>query len=192
MYGIACSTEVAYFTYIYAKVGKEHYKKVTSYTYSAILAGRFLGGLFAQILVSYELMNYFELNYISLGCVSVAFLLSLQLPKVNESIYFYRNDEKCIDGPLPKLSVSERIKLAYPILWMDFKQAYTNTYVLKWSIWWAIATAGHLQVVSYIQPLWEVIASYNDTEIYNGAVEAIQCALSNSKMILIRFHFGPQ
>jgi len=178
LYGIAASTEVAYFTYMYAKVDKEHYKKVTSYTYSALLTGRLLGGASGQILISYDILDYLGLHYVSLGCVSIAFLLSFFLPKVKESIYFYRREE---GSDIPeKPSFPERVKRAYPILWRDFKEAYSNSYVLKWSIWWAIATAGHLQAISYVQPLWERIASYQHVEIYNGAVDAIQGALSTT------------
>ncbi|ODM96230.1 Thiamine transporter 1 [Orchesella cincta] len=90
LYGTASSTEVAYYTYIYAKVDRDHYQKVTSYTYSAILAGRFMGGLTGQLLITFDLMNYHQLNYISLGCVSTALIFSLFLPSVKQSIYFHR------------------------------------------------------------------------------------------------------
>ena len=176
LYGLACSTEVAYYTYIYAKVDRDQYKKVTSYTYSAIFVGRFFAGVAAQVLVSYKLMDYLELNYISLTCVSIAFCFALMLPGVDQSIYFYRNDK---DGTISKdLSLKERIKIAYPILWRDFISAFSNFYVIRWSIWWAIATAGHLQVINYIQAMWETIAAYHENTIYNGAVEATHTALS--------------
>lgn len=61
------ATEVAYYTYIYAKVEKEHYQKVTSHVRAAILAGRALSGILAQILVSFEVMDYMQLNYITLS-----------------------------------------------------------------------------------------------------------------------------
>lgn len=61
------ATEVAYSTYMYAKVSKDKYQKVTSYTKSASLAGRFLSGTLGQFLVSLKLMDLRELNYISLG-----------------------------------------------------------------------------------------------------------------------------
>ncbi|CAG7720962.1 unnamed protein product [Allacma fusca] len=177
LYGLACSTEVAYYTYIYAKVDKDKYKKVTSYTYSAIFVGRFFAGVAAQVLVSYDLMNYHELNYISLTCVSIAFCFSLFLPSVKQSIYFYREDEND-NTKAQKLSIVQRIRAAYPILWRDFKSAFSNPYVVKWSIWWAVATAGHLQVINYIQAMWETIAAYHSNTIYNGAVEATHTALS--------------
>ena len=51
MYGIATSTEVAYYTYIYAKVAGKYYQRVTSYTRAAILGGRFLSGVLSQVRV---------------------------------------------------------------------------------------------------------------------------------------------
>lgn len=55
------------YTYIYAKVPKEKYQRVTGYTRASLLTGRFLAGVLAQILVSFSLMNVRELNYISFG-----------------------------------------------------------------------------------------------------------------------------
>lgn len=48
----------------------------------------------------------------------------------------------------------------------------TNKYVVKWSIWWALATCGFIQVQVYMQPLWTEIGSNTNQKIYNGAVEA--------------------
>lgn len=68
LYGTFMACEIAYYTYIYAKVERHKYQLVTGHTRSAILAGRFLGAVFAQLLVSFSLMNYRELLYISFGC----------------------------------------------------------------------------------------------------------------------------
>lgn len=67
-YGFMLSTEVAYFTYMYAKVDKLHYQKVTSHTRCAFLLGRFMAGVVAQLTTSLNLLNYEELNYLSIGC----------------------------------------------------------------------------------------------------------------------------
>lgn len=67
-YGTFMATEVAYYTYIYAKVERSKYQMVTGHTRSAILGGRFLGAVFAQLLVTFQWMNYRELNYLSFGC----------------------------------------------------------------------------------------------------------------------------
>jgi thiamine transporter 2/3 len=66
-YGFFMAAEVAYYTYIYAKVNKEEYQRVTGYTRASFLAGRFLAATIAQILISLDLMNVRDLNYISFG-----------------------------------------------------------------------------------------------------------------------------
>lgn len=83
-----------------------------------------------------------------------------------------------------QLSFIQRIHKAYPILWLDFKKAYTKPDVVKWSVWWAIATAGHLQITNYYQSLWEEIEPVSEDGIYNGAVSAVQSALSKELNIL--------
>lgn len=61
------ASEVAYYTYIYAKVNKEEYQRVTGYTRASLLAGRFIAAVLAQLLYSFKMMDERELNYISLG-----------------------------------------------------------------------------------------------------------------------------
>lgn len=59
-YGAFVASEVAYYTYIYAKVDKAKYQLVTGHTRSAILAGRFLGAAISQVLISFPI---FSTNY---------------------------------------------------------------------------------------------------------------------------------
>jgi len=175
-FGIASSTEVAYFTYIYAKVSSEHYQQVTSLTRTALLIGRFLSGLLSQVLISSHLLSYRELNYISLSMVSAAGITSLFLPPVTATVYFHRNDGD--EGASQKNpSIWKSLTDSFRLLYTDFIAAYSNPYVLKWSLWWALGTCGYFQVGNYIQPLWEDIKSENgtvcqDEEGLNGAVEA--------------------
>lgn len=63
------ATEVAYFTYIYAKVGRDQFQLVTGCTKAAILSGRFMAGVVGQLLVSLRLLDLRQLNYITLGCM---------------------------------------------------------------------------------------------------------------------------
>lgn len=70
-YGTFMACEIAYYTYIYAKVERSKYQLVTGHTRSAILAGRFIGAAFAQLVVSLGAMNYKQLNYISFGCKAI-------------------------------------------------------------------------------------------------------------------------
>jgi len=66
-FGLFLSAEVAYYTYIYAKVDKEHYQEVTSYTKAASLFGRSMSGIIAQLTASFDLLNYHQLNYLTLS-----------------------------------------------------------------------------------------------------------------------------
>lgn len=65
--GLFLATEVAYFTYIYAKVSKLHYQEVTSHTRMAILLGRFTASVTSQLTVSFSLLDYYQLNYLTLS-----------------------------------------------------------------------------------------------------------------------------
>lgn len=67
-YGIYMAAEVAYHTYIYAKVDKKYYPKVSSYTRTTMFAGKMFEGILAQTLVYFKLMNYRQLSYVTLGC----------------------------------------------------------------------------------------------------------------------------
>ncbi|XP_037088514.1 thiamine transporter 1-like, partial [Pollicipes pollicipes] len=89
-YGIATSTEVAYLTYIYARVDSSYYQRVTGYVRAALLLGRFGSGLLSQTLVSSGALTFYELNYISFSSVAVAFCIATGLPRVRHSIYFHR------------------------------------------------------------------------------------------------------
>uniref|UniRef100_A0A182PKN9 Uncharacterized protein n=1 Tax=Anopheles epiroticus TaxID=199890 RepID=A0A182PKN9_9DIPT len=89
-YGTYCAAEVAYFSYIYAKVDREHYQKVTSHTRAAIYSGRFFAASLAQLLVYFEAMDYRQLNYLSLAAQISATLWALFLPSVPTSMYFHR------------------------------------------------------------------------------------------------------
>ena len=84
------------------------------------------------------------------------------------------NEDSTLAPPTPK----DRLYFAdvFDHVKYDFVNAFCkNTYVLKWSVWWALGMCGNFQVGNYIQPLWETIApsvGNKDQHIYNGAVEA--------------------
>lgn len=49
------ASEVAYYTYIYAKVDREKFQIVTGYAKSSVLFGKFFGAFVAQILMYFKL-----------------------------------------------------------------------------------------------------------------------------------------
>lgn len=145
-YGFFMAAEVAYYTYMYAKVDKEQYQIVTGHTRAAILSGKFLGGLLAQILVSTKSMNFRELHYISFATQLISLVVSLLLPGVPRSLYFHAasGGEPAPGGEVqaPKCSVRN----AFRLLWFHLVTSYSNPVVLQWSLWWALATCGQIQV----------------------------------------------
>ena len=158
VYGMATSAEVAYYTYIYAKVAKDDYLIVSSLTRMALLLGRFVTGSLSQFLNSFELCDYRELNYISLTSVSIAFILSWFLPNVKNSVYFHTN--KVIEMKMEEKDSTTETHIANRgtgNILSDLRSAYSQAYVVKWSVWVALSTCLYFQVGNYIQPLWEEI-----------------------------------
>ncbi|RZC35229.1 thiamine transporter 2-like [Asbolus verrucosus] len=169
-YGTFMATEVAYYTYIYAKVPKEYYQQVTSHTRAAILAGRAISGLVAQLLISLECSDYRDLNYITFSAMLVATIWSLFLPSVKKTIYFHRGIEY-------EERYSRKFLNAFVLMKKHFLDSFSNWYVLKWSLWWALSTCGFIQVQTYMQVLWNQIQDDPNIPIYNGAVESVLTVL---------------
>lgn len=165
-YGIAGATEIAYYAYIYTVVPAERYKQVASYTRTTVLTSRALAGYLAQALYSTGTFNLRQLNYFSLASVSVSVFLSfvilIVLPNANDC------------------SCSRSFWKIITDMWKDFKKFYYEQPMLfKWSLWWAFATCGVLQVGNYVQSLWKHIEELPGNEnvlenrhLYNGVVEA--------------------
>lgn len=59
--------EIAYYTYIYAKVDKKHYQIVTSHMRGASLTGRFMSSITSQIVLNFNIMDIGGLNYLTLA-----------------------------------------------------------------------------------------------------------------------------
>ncbi|XP_041797051.1 solute carrier family 19 member 3b [Chelmon rostratus] len=61
------------------------------------------------------------------------------------------------------------------LLWQSFRESYSSRHLIYWSLWWALATAGYLQIFNYIQLMWDHIEPSATSSIYNGGVEAVCC-----------------
>ncbi|XP_018012139.1 thiamine transporter 1-like [Hyalella azteca] len=308
-YGIVSATEVAYYTYMYAQVSGRYYQRVSSFTRTAVLFGRFCAGLLGQILYSTGLMDAHTLNYVSLGSFVIAFGFAVALPPVKHSIYFHRADddqlkerpeltfnsdtgnninsrvkisvqdfqvetngvdnkdagviscgdkstalnelEKVVEnqnddlcavetydatasshhsptdvelinhkaeesppslGYLPsstnftsKKSIETTIALEQPsqytlagfkkamgLLWLDMRFAYSNEHLVRWSCWGAAATCGFLQILNYIQMLYEKVLP-PDQPLYSGAIDALSTAcgaLATLSVAYVSVDFG--
>ena len=188
-YGVATAAEIAYYSYIYVAVSVVHFKKVTSYIRAIRLFGQAMAGIIAQVLISTKTSTYLQLNYISLASVSVACTFALLLPKVCtfctcpccKDITQVRTETRS-----PRKSIIGWIWDTIKKRWYDFKKFYSNLSLLKWSIWWALATCGVLQVGNYVQSLWKEVATGDEME-YNGLVEALATLCSAGAAFVLSF-----
>ncbi|XP_023132717.1 solute carrier family 19 member 3b [Amphiprion ocellaris] len=69
----------------------------------------------------------------------------------------------------------ENVATVGPVLWQSFRESYSSRHLIYWSLWWALATAGYVQVFNYIQLMWDHIEPSATSSIYNGGVEAVCC-----------------
>lgn len=126
------SAEVGYYTYLYAKVNKNYYQRVSGYTKFSTLIGRFSGSVLGQVLVSYQLVDLRELNYLTLAAQGISLIIAIFIPSVGISLYFYaENTDQDSSKAKPKFSP----KRAVTLLWQHFLDAYSNLQVIQWSVW---------------------------------------------------------
>ncbi|XP_039987234.1 solute carrier family 19 member 3b [Xiphias gladius] len=182
-YAVVTSTEVAYFSYIYSVIPVENFQRATGYLRSAMMAGYTFGASLGQVLVSLAGVDYFYINAITLGIVSVAFLISFWLPMPQRSMFFKgKKDgagpgkEKMEHNGSPGCCSRKNVATAGHLLWQSFRESYSSRHLVYWSLWWALATAGYMQVFNYIQLMWDHIEPSATSSIYNGGVEAA-CSL---------------
>ena len=171
VYGVATATEIAYFSYIYTAVSVGYFKHMTSCVRAVRLFGQSTSALLGQILVSTNVFNTLQLNYISLASVSLACCFAVMLPfsSVVEGTC-------CETPPTPNSNTVRGNWLVREVKYrlFDFIKFYSQLSLLKWSVWWALAMCGVLQVGNYVQSLWkEVAGSQGVGHEYNGVVEAL-------------------
>ena len=198
-FGVATGAEVAYYSYIYAVVSRDHYQKVTSYTQAAVLTGRMMSGVVGQLLISFNAMDYLGLNYISLASVSLACVFAFTLPKASGDVFgigrsnahpISEEDEPLQSSPGCIYSCQEKYltwKQSLVDLWHDFKVCYSQRQLLIWSLWWAFATCGEFQVETYTQILWDVIFPSKHHKIYNGGVTAVSQLVATGVALALAF-----
>lgn len=175
-YGTYMATEVAYYTYIYAKVDKRYYGKVSSHTRAAMLLGKLVASIAAQLLIYYQVMNYYSLNYITLATQCLATIWALILPNVKTSLYFHRNKGSAINLEDPENDIRLRKPSGVRLIWYHLISAYSNTKVLQWSIWYSVGLGGMYQVITFVQMLWKEIEP-EPIIAWNAAVDGMQTFL---------------
>ncbi|CAJ0610310.1 unnamed protein product [Cylicocyclus nassatus] len=197
VFGLASASEIAYFSYIYAVVDEKQYRKCSSYIRTALLIGKLFAYGLAQFLVSTGTGSYLLLNQISLATVLIAFCIALLLPRVPtrlrrevHSELVGAQESSSLENPTRgeferrKLERGVRNYLLTTI--KNFRIFKDNLVVLKWSIWWALASCGIFQVFNYIQALWlEMQPDPNKAE--NGLTEFVNTLMSAVMAFAIQF-----
>ncbi|CAI5451358.1 unnamed protein product [Caenorhabditis angaria] len=193
-FGISSAAEIAYYSYIYSMVDQKHYKKATSYVRTSALFGKLLAFLLGQILISSHSTNYLMLNIISLIACCLVTVIAIFLPKV-KSRKSVVNIETVQEEPLqsydsviidetPKSSSYTKEYFRKTV--EELKVCSKNRELLKWSIWWALASCGMYQVQNYIQSLWREMQ--NDPEnVANGFVELTNTLLGTALSFSIQY-----
>ena len=185
-YGVATASEVGYYSYIYPAVPSAQYKRVTSYLRAVRLVGQSLSSVVAQIVTSTGFLSLLQLNYISLGSVSVACFFALITPNPCSS----KCEPSWAKGWL-SISYSQQHQKKenfFVKAGSDLNKFYSQPHLLKWSIWWALATCGVLQVGNYVQSLWKhITVESGESHEYNGLVEAIATLSSALAALVISF-----
>ncbi|KAK2581194.1 hypothetical protein KPH14_007996 [Odynerus spinipes] len=127
-YGLFLSTEVAYYTYIYAKVDKKYYQEVTGHTKAASLVGRCMAGIIAQLTASLHILDFHQLNYITVSAFVLATGWTFFLPSVGQSIYFHspvvNYDPNNISTPTNTAKLSEIDNIDEPAIDNQHKPQY--------------------------------------------------------------------
>uniref|UniRef100_A0A1I7ZTD6 Reduced folate carrier n=1 Tax=Steinernema glaseri TaxID=37863 RepID=A0A1I7ZTD6_9BILA len=189
LYGCATAAEVANLGYMYVKVDREHYEKVTIYTKIAYQGSRLFSYFISQPIVIFHWGTYLTLNYISLGSLVLTVVYGLLLPGVKWQSVVLRNaadeEEATKDPNKSPTSYREFVQWRVGTLWSDAKQVYSDMYMVKWSLWWALTMCGYLQIGNYIQTLWAQVQDVTQqSDVYNGFVEAA-CPLISAACIFL-------
>ncbi len=170
IYGVATATEVGYYTYLYSAVPPKYYVAITGPVRAAVLLGRAVSSYTGQGLFSTDKLDYYGLNYFSLAGVCVSACLSLLLPwyftcpctkdETNQTSIQDKDGQTIVR----QVSWSEMIKEKICNQYQEFKKFYFTFQLLKWSLWWAFAMCGMLQVGNYVQSLWsDILKETTDT-----------------------------
>nr|CAD2198246.1 unnamed protein product [Meloidogyne enterolobii] len=194
-YGIASASEIAFFSYIYARLEKEQFRSLTSWTRAGTMAGRTTGYLFAQFLVLSHLSDLRTLNIIALTMPCFVLIICFILPRVHWKVMVTRMLE-AKSNKIHNINSSEKkdIPLNYRQylhfrtrrLHSEFIKIYSVGHIRKWSVWWAMTTCMSLQVALFSQTLWgEVQQGENGQSPFNGFAEATYTATATLAILAL-------
>ena len=142
-YGLASASEIAFFSYIYAKFEKDQYRKLTSWTRAGTMGGRTCGYLLSQLIIIGGFGTYRTLNEIAFVMPCIVLVICIFLPRVSwKAIVARMNEARTRLGKTTKprsLPTSYGQYIIYRTRKMksDFIKIYSVKFICKWSFWWA-------------------------------------------------------
>uniref|UniRef100_A0A8D8YTM3 Folate transporter 1 n=1 Tax=Cacopsylla melanoneura TaxID=428564 RepID=A0A8D8YTM3_9HEMI len=171
--------EVSYYSYMYSKIkDKNNYQRATGRVKASIMIGRFLAGMSGQgIVLLFSTDGYKYLVYLSILGMSAAVLWTCLLPPVEESVYFHTPatlfTETSQLHPVP--THQKKWGSVVKAIWCDFRTAFSQVEIIKWSVWWILGMGGYISVITYNQILWSTLNKEDpvNNRLMNGAVDAI-------------------
>lgn len=180
-YGVASASEVAFFSYIYARLEKDQYRRLTSWTRAGTMAGRTSGYLFAQAFIGLGLGTVRQLNVIAFVLPCLVLCVCLVLPRVHWKVMVGRmleargreinSNSTPSTKQLPK-TYPEYVMYRVRKLRSDFSRIYSVGFIRKWSLWWAMTTCMSLQVALFAQTMWGEVSRGEGASKLNGFTEA--------------------
>uniref|UniRef100_A0A0R3RP22 Serpentine receptor class gamma n=1 Tax=Elaeophora elaphi TaxID=1147741 RepID=A0A0R3RP22_9BILA len=114
-YGIASATEIVFYSYIYAKVTKEQYKR--------------------QTIILLNIGTYLTINQVALISPIIVFIIGIYLPQVQWKLLFERakinNENNQFNEPTSYLQF---VKYRIEKILFDLEEIYAIKFVRKWSL----------------------------------------------------------
>lgn len=163
-----CATTVAS-CYLFARIkDRKHFQKSASIAAVGLELGKFFGDVSGQIIVSSSGGNYTALPYCNAFAMFLATIWAFLFPPINKrnSLEIYLPNEKTTllktseqitsDSRKIKHNFNTRVDKEYKIIivlkqiWLDFKNSFSKTIILKKSLWYIFGMAAYVQVPIYL------------------------------------------
>ncbi|KAE9555538.1 hypothetical protein FO519_001209 [Halicephalobus sp. NKZ332] len=188
-WGTSTAADLGYYSYVYGIFEKDQYKKLTSWSRAAMMAGRTGSYVIAQFFILAHIGTYKTLNEITFYTLCTAVVFCFFFPRVSwkqvvNKIAVEQSKKKShkVHAPLPT-SFREYVLYRMRKLKSDFIKTYSNPFILKWSFWWAVIVCMFFQMLLYAQTLLGQLQVEDDSPL-NGFADAAYTFLSTILILL--------
>lgn len=146
LYEIFKNFKIPYFAYIFAKVSRDHYSSVSSFTHAAVFAGNFIAFVSVQLIADHLISGH-ALFYVIFSAQIIATLIAICLPSLDR--------------------MQSPISLRQHSIWIfeQLKFAYTNYRILIWSLWYIGGTSISNQFSALLPQLELTLLDYRQWDL---------------------------